>query len=121
VLATDIFSSSSSSSPQNSTLAMSNQPDIGDATDQPVSMPLFEPVALEVDSRPSSEHGCARTSFTYQDIVQEKERRRGNASPSCTDPSISSTTGLRVPTDVLGTGLLGSSQDIAHSFLLQVR
>jgi hypothetical protein len=99
---------------------MSNQPDIGDATDQPVSMPMFEPVALEVDSKTSSDHGCARTSFTYQDIVQDRERRRGNASPSSTDPS-SSTTGLRVPTDVvLGTGLLGSSQDIAHSFLLQV-
>jgi hypothetical protein len=105
---------------QNSTLAMSNQPDIGDATDQPVSMPMFEPVALEVDNRPSSEHGCARTSFTYQDIVQDRERRRGNASPSSVDPSSSTTTGLRVPTDVvLGTGLLGSSQDIAHSFLLQ--
>jgi len=100
---------------------MSNQPDIGDATDQPVSMPMFEPVALEVDNRPSSEHGCARTSFTYQDIVQDRERRRGNASPLSVDPSSSTTTGLRVPTDVvLGTGLLGSSQDIAHSFLLQV-
>jgi hypothetical protein len=99
---------------------MSNQPDIGDATDQPMSMPMFEPVALEADSRTSSEHGCARTSFTYQDIVQDRERRRGNTSPSSTDPS-SSATSLRVPTDVvLGTGLLGSSQDIAHSFLLQV-
>jgi hypothetical protein len=99
---------------------MSNQPDISDATDQPLSMPMFEPVALEMDSRTSSEHGCARTSLTYQDIVQDRERRRGNASPPSTDPS-SSTTGMRVPTDVvLGTGLLGSSQDIAHNFLLQV-
>jgi hypothetical protein len=114
---------------QNSTFTMSNssisatetsQPDIGDATDQPLSMPMFETVALEADSGTVSVHGSARTSFTYQDIVRERDRRKGNTSPASTDP-ISSSTDMRVPTDVvLGTGLLGSSHDIAHNFLLQV-
>jgi hypothetical protein len=100
--------------------AETNQPDIGDASYQPLSMPMFEPVALEVDSGTGSVHGSARTSFTYQDIVRERDRRKGNTSPASTDPSNSSI-GTRAPTDVvLGTGLLGSSQDIAHSFLLQV-
>jgi hypothetical protein len=114
---------------QNSTFTMSNssisaaetsQPDIGDATDQPLSVPMFEPVTLEADSGTGSVHGAARTSFTYQDIVRDRDRRKGNTSPASTDPS-SSSTGMRVPTDiVLGTGLLGSSHDITHNFLLQV-
>lgn len=114
---------------QNSAFTMSNssmsaaqtsQPDIGDGTDQPLSMAVFEPVALVADSGTGSVHGSARTSFTYQDIVRERGRRKGNTSPPSTDPS-SSTTGMRVPSDVvLGTGLLGSSHDIAHNFLLQV-
>ncbi|XP_069675700.1 uncharacterized protein [Periplaneta americana] len=67
-----------------------------DVTDQTLSMPMFEPVVLDVDSGSS-----ARTSVTYQDIMRERDRRKGNTS---------------APTDVvLGTGL----QDIPHSFLLQ--
>jgi hypothetical protein len=97
-----------------------NQPDINDATDQPINIPMFEPISLEMDSGAHSVHGSARTSLTYQDIVRERDRRKGNASPTSTDP-INSGTGMRVPTDVvLGTGLLGSSQDITHSLLLQV-
>jgi hypothetical protein len=112
---------------QNSTFTMSNssmsagetnQPDIGEATEQPINIPMFEPIALEMDSGTRSVHGSARTSFTYQDIVRERDRRKGNTSPASTDPT-SSSAGMRVPTDVvLGTGLLG--QDIAHSLLLQV-
>jgi hypothetical protein len=114
---------------QNSTFSTSNlsmsagetnQPDIGDATDQNINMPMFEPITLEMDIGACCVHGSARTSFTYQDIVRERDRRKGNTSPTSTDP-ISSSTGMRVPSDVvLGTGLLGSSQDIAHSLLLQV-
>jgi hypothetical protein len=97
-----------------------NQLDIGDATDQHINMPMFEPIALEMDSGAHSVHGSARTSFTYQDIVRERDRRKSNTSPASTDP-ISSSMGMRVPTDVvLGTALLGSSQDIAHNLLLQV-
>jgi hypothetical protein len=97
-----------------------NQPDISDATDQPINISMFEPISLEMDSGAHSMHGSARTSLTYQDIVRERDRRKGNASPTSIDP-INSGTGVRVPTDVvLGTGLLGSSQDIAHSLLLQV-
>jgi hypothetical protein len=114
---------------QNSTFTMSNsntsaaetsQPDIGDVADQPLSMPMFEPVALEADSGTGSVHGSARTSFTYQDIVRERDRRKGNTSPASTDLS-SSSRSMSVRTDVvLGTGLLWSSQDSAHSSLLQV-
>jgi hypothetical protein len=97
-----------------------NQPDIGDVTNQHINIPMFEPIALEMDSGAHSMHGSARTSFTYQDIVRERGRRRGNSSPTSSDP-ISSSTSVRVPTDVvLGTGLLGSSQDITHNLLLQV-
>lgn len=97
-----------------------NQPDISDATDQPINIPMFEPISLEMDSGARSVHGSARTSFTYQDIVRERDHRKGSASPASTDP-MNSSTGTRVPTDVvLGSGLIGSSQDIAHSLLLQV-
>ncbi|PNF16366.1 hypothetical protein B7P43_G10503 [Cryptotermes secundus] len=113
---------------QNSSFTMSNssmsacdtnQPDISDAMDQPINIPMFEPISLEMESGARSVHGSARTSFTYQDIVRERDRRKVSASPASTDP-MNSSTGTRVPTDVvLGTGLLGSSQDIAQSLLLQ--
>ncbi|PSN55907.1 hypothetical protein C0J52_00469 [Blattella germanica] len=83
---------------QNSSLAMSNasttteetSEDIDVTTDQALSMALFEPVALEIEPSTSAVHGSARTSYTYQDIVRERDRRKGNASPT---PTISA--GLR--------------------------
>ena len=86
--------------------------DSGVTTDQPLNMFLFEPENLDVEPETDSTLGSARTSYTYQYILKEKERRKANLSPIQT-PSM----GMKSPTDVvLGTGLY----DIPHGLLLQV-
>ncbi|KAJ9576027.1 hypothetical protein L9F63_007127 [Diploptera punctata] len=79
--------------------------------EQPLNMSLFEPDPLDVEPETNGIQGSARTSFTYQDIMKERERRKANLSPI---PITS--IGMRAPTDVvLGTGL----HDIPHNLLLQ--